>query len=535
MRGRSAGLVIMMTTTAASAQPVRDGIRATLESVEPASPVPQVIGYGALPGGISVPDADTIPAGSLEVTALGGFGYRKGLLAKNHRFERSLGDLGFAYAPRDGLVFALALDGRYDRHFGLPPAGDHGYVGDPHVLARFAKRVGANRFGIQLGIWVPGKNAPSIAASAISIDGRGLATFEAGPARLSLEAGFRLDNSAKSIDDVTKLSEQDRVSLGVSDYNAVVAGVHVTLPAGKAFVAGELSTDVFFGSKAPRGALVELKAPGPIVRGAVTLGYHFSDSVSLLAYLELAKVSSIDPADIMAGNIPQIPYEPAITSGVGFAARFGGQHRSAHVETFPLDHDCVKTNRCKPIEIIAYAEISGTITDTSGNPIVGGKVTVKLNGGTSSAVTDDKGAYTVTKLKIGKTIGGTKQLDDVGGEIEVAADGKKPGRITLSVVEGANTAPPIELDPELPPAQLRGTVRGAASGKPIVGGTIAVEPGGATATSDAQGRFTIDLSPGTYKATAAASGFVAQTLDVIIELDPNGVAVIKNFELRRKP
>ena len=117
----------------------------------------------------------------------------------------------------------------------------------------------------------------------------------------------------------------------------------------------------------------------------------------------------------------------------------------------------------------------------------------------------------------------------MGAEVSVTVGGKKPGKTTLSLKEGANTAPKIALDPELPPGQLRAVVRGAGTGKPIAGATVKIEPGGQTATSAADGTFQIDLPPGTYKITVSSPGVKEQELDVTI--DPNGVA-IKNIELR---
>jgi hypothetical protein len=193
----------------------------------------------------------------------------------------------------------------------------------------------------------------------------------------------------------------------------------------------------------------------------------------------------------------------------------------------------VKTNTCKAIEVSAYAGLSGTVTDQGGKPVVGAKVTIKLKNETGNTVTNEKGEYTVAKLKIGKTVDGKKELDDTGAEIVVDVAGKKPGSATLTLGEGDNRVPPIALEPVLPPGQLRGTVRNAASGKGIPGATITVEPGGTSATSDAQGRFTLDLPPGSYRATATAPGMAVQTLEVVIEPDPNGAAVIKNFELRK--
>ena len=209
----------------ATAQPSAEVAATDGEPVDD-SPL-QVIGYGAMPGGLNVPSASTLPKGAVEVSALQGYGFRKGLLGDsshgNERLARASLDLAVAFAPIPILTVGLSLDGRYDKHYGLA-AQDDGYVGDPHVLVRVAKPFGNVKLGGQLNVWVPGKDAPSIAGSAISVDVRGLATLSAGPGELSFDVGFRFDNSANSIDHPEMLSVQDQVSLGVSKFNAVVAG-----------------------------------------------------------------------------------------------------------------------------------------------------------------------------------------------------------------------------------------------------------------------------------------------------------------------
>src|SRR5258708_761161 len=146
-----------------------------------------VLGYGALPGGLHVPGAETLPAGTFAFSALGGFGERKGLLGANTTFDRGIGDLAFAYAPVAQLAIGLSFDGRYDNHSG----GEDGLVGDPHVLVRAGTAMGKNHFGAQLGLWLPGKDAPSVAFGATSVDLRGVASFAAGPATVSVDAAFR--------------------------------------------------------------------------------------------------------------------------------------------------------------------------------------------------------------------------------------------------------------------------------------------------------------------------------------------------------
>ncbi len=503
------------------AQPSAD-VSATVEPTDD-TPPPQAIGYGAMPGGIHVPSAATLPKGVVEVALLGGFGFRKGLLGDathgNERMARTLGDVAVAYAPLPILTIGLSLDGRYDKHYGLT-AQDDGYVGDPHLLARLGSRFGNVKLGAQLNLWVPGKDAPSIAGSAISVDVRGLATLAAGPGELSFDVGFRLDNSAKSIDHPELLSVQDQVSLGVSKFNAFVAGAHLVLPFGKVFVGLESSVDYFIGTQDFLDG-TSRSSPGAIIRFGITGGYHISDEWALLAYFEGAKVPGMLASDVMANDITLLPYEPAVTGGIGLSGRFGGPKKYGTV-----------THNENPVDVtlVEYAEVSGSVFDSAGKPVVGAKVTIKLKNNTGAGATDEKGVFTVSKLPIGKTVKGATTLDDTAAEIDVAVDGMKPGSATLTLVKGGNSVPKITLDPLLPPGQLRAVVRSLATGKPIANATITIEPGGKTATSGADGTFTIDLPPGQYTVKVNAPKMAPQELPVTIE--QNGVA-IKNIDLHQ--
>ena len=127
---------------------------------------------------------------------------------------------------------------------------------------------------------------------------------------LSLDVGFRLDNSAKSASDLAQLSLSDRVSLGVSDYNAVFGGAHVMIPAGKAWVGLEGSIEAFLGSPPSDRPMATLDDGKIIVRGTLTGGLHITDEWSLLAFVEVAKSPGITAAQVTASEIPIVPYEP---------------------------------------------------------------------------------------------------------------------------------------------------------------------------------------------------------------------------------
>src|ERR1044071_9254111 len=275
----------------------------------------QRVGYGALPGGLHVAAAEVLPAGTVELGLISGFGRRSGLLAHDHSMDRALGDIAVGYAPVAGFGVPLALDGRYDKHQQGPSGmSDDGYVGDPHLLLRYAAPMGKLALGAQLGVWVPGKNAPSIAASAISVDGRALLSYDAGFATFSANAGFRLDNSANSVDRPDELSFEDRVSLGVSEFSAALAGASLRIPIGpRAYVEVEGSADVFVGEG----------APSPIVRGGGLFGVAVNDGFSIIGFVEGAKVPSL-PYGNLSGDFKQVSYEPTIPGGVGLQAGFGG-------------------------------------------------------------------------------------------------------------------------------------------------------------------------------------------------------------------
>ncbi|MBX3156986.1 MAG: carboxypeptidase regulatory-like domain-containing protein [Deltaproteobacteria bacterium] len=505
-----AAIGCLASAVPAWAESVPVDVVATPGADGPAEPAPN-LGYGAMPGGLHVGAAATLPAGTFAVAALGGFGFRSGLLGDDHSFTRGIGDLAFAYAPTSSLLFALSFDGRYDKHSGVAPEGDDGYVGDPHLMIRFAPPAKNVRFGGQLGVWFPGKDAPSVAASAISVDARGFLTLSG----FTVSAGFRLDNSAKSVDNAQMLTLQDRVSLGVSSFHAVLAGARYEKSLGKAFVGVEGSAELFVGSG----------APGQIVRGGAMAGVHVNRQLSLLVFAEAAAVPSISAADVAANDIKLVPYEPLLTGGLGLQGRFGGPKEGRAKAEPKITENTVK----KPVEVVESADVSGDVVDPSGKPVVGAKVNVRLKNHSGTGLTDDKGRYTVKDLPIGKTVDGATTLDDTGAEVEATLDGKKPAKVTLTLGKGGNSVPKLTLEPLVQPGQVVAVVRNGASGKPIAGAVITLEPGGYTATSNAEGQVTIEAPHGTYKARCVVAGYKEMTIEVVV----SEVVTVKNFELRK--
>jgi hypothetical protein len=546
--GLASFLSVLLIPLSVSAQEA--DVTADVSAEQTVAP-PQAIAYGAMPGGLHAPTAETLPKGAIQVSSLMGLGRRTGLLGPDHKFNRGVGDLAIAFGATDFLSIGVSFDGRYDRHWGevgdatrnlmtttpveVNGKKEDGYVGDPHLILRVAKGTGTLLIGGQLGIWVPGKDAPSVAGSAISIDARGLVSLPAGPGLLSFSGGFRLDNSAKSVEEPMKLSLSDRVSLGVSDYHALFAAAQLRVPAGKMWVALEGSLDAFIGSpsapEAPDVQHAELARGKMIIRGGLTAGFPINEQFSAIAFLEAAKVPGINDAQIDDGNIPLVPYEPIFTGGVGLQARFGGPKSSG--PTFkPLPCSQRNPPDCADIKVPILTEVSGTVVDSGGKPVVGAKVSLGLKlSQVNPTVTDEKGAYVFTGVPIGHTLANKPTIEETAGEITVEVDKMKPGKATVAqLAEGTNKVPPITLEPVLPPGQLRGVVRSLPGGKAVAGATVTVVGATQKGTTADDGTFTIDLAPGQYKIKVSAKGLKDQELDVTI--DPNGVA-IKNIDLQK--
>jgi hypothetical protein len=496
------------TPTVAPASTPPAAPASSVEVVAPApmaSSPPRFLGYGAMPGGLHVGAAQALPVGAVAVASVVGYGRRTGLLGAGHILDRGIGQLAAAYQASEFLAVGLSLDGRYDRHYGVTPSGDDGWVGDPKLLVAVAHDLGGFAVGGRLNLWLPGKSAPSIDLGAATVDLRGQLGVAAGPAWLSFEAGFRLDRSAQVVDAPGQLTPQDQVSLGVSSFNAVVGGARALVPVGAGFVAVEGSADLFLGAG----------APGPIVRGGLSGGLPLGGGVSALGFVEVALDPSIAASAVTAGMVPLIAYEPAFSLGVGLSTRFGGPTPVAPIIPIkpPIDVDAGHKDPVK----VEVAALAGKVVDPLGAPVAGAKVTITVGDKVADTETDVTGGYRADGLPLGEA------------KIAAALDGKKPGAASTTLAAGDNAAPPITLEPTLPDGQVRGIIRAFRTGKPVVGATVSVEPGGAKATVGADGTFVINVAPGQYKLTVSAPGLTSQSLDVTV--DPDGVS-IKNIDLR---
>ena len=373
-------------------------------------------------------------------------------------------------------------------------------------------------------VWVPGKDAPSVAGSAISVDVARPRLARRRSRVAVVHAGFRLDNSAKSVDDPTRLSIQDRVSLGVSEFNAVVGGVHLAIPVGpKAFLGVEGSLDLFVGSGAtPAGATAAHEAPGPLIRFGASARLQ-PDAAVRAARVRRGREGPRPAALRRDGE--RYPADPVRADDHRWP-RVPGAVRWPEATAAARSSRTMTSRRSRSP---STADVSGEIVDELGKPVVGAKVDVKLKNNTGTGVTDDKGAYVIEKLPIGQTVEGVTTLDDVAAEVSVDVSGKKPATPDPHPRQGCEPGRPDHARSRCcrPGSCARSCARWSPASRSRARRSR-IEPGALTATSEADGTFSVDLAPGQYKIAVSSPGLKDQVLDVTI--DPNGVA-IKNIEL----
>jgi hypothetical protein len=141
--------------------------------------------------------------------------------------------------------------------------------------------------------------------------------------------------------------------------------------------------------------------------------------------------------------------------------------------------------------------ITGTVTDSSETAIP--RAVLELKGADRLRVTaDSAGAFRFDDLEAGTyTLRASSPNTGIAVEEVTVAEGEivDAGRLTVSDAESA-----------------RGQVVSAATGQPVTGAVVtAVEPPGATATTDAEGQFTLSRDPAVTTAVqVVADGYAAQ-------------------------
>jgi len=449
----------------------------------------------ALPGIVRV----GVPGGPARPVALAGFagyGYTEPQTSSDGAHHRLAGSAAVGVAPVQGLELALRFDGRYDHH---SDAGGYGSaVGDPRFLARYGAAVGGGfRLGGEAVVWLPGQQAPSVAFDATTLDAKFLGAWQSpsGPT-VAATVGFRWDHSAHAAPDLARLRYGDLLALGLSDFDALLAGLGASFPIDRTELLGEVSADALLGSGSPGIA----ESPIRITAGA---RYRLLDSLALQGLAEVSP--SGRPA--VAADRPLVPIEPRFSVTVGLVYRFVSGEAPAPAEAPSAPPPPETTTP-------ALATLVVRVVGDSGQPVPDASVQVEAADGSRAAEASGDGSYRLEGVPEGDA------------KVTVTASGFVKAEQTVHVAPPSAGPVEIRLAAAPPSGQLRGLIRSFA-GKGIAA-TVRVDPLGAQVKADAQGAFTLDVPPGDYEVTIRAPGFADQRRKV--HVDRNGVTVV-NAEL----
>lgn len=450
--------------------------------------------------GLVYTGSPTCPRG-FALSATTGYGSLK--LHGHH--DRLIGNLGFAYTPLDWLSLSLEMAGRIDMH----PADDRGTNitgnGDPWLRARVGWPVREKlSLGGELGLWLPGNNAPSFKPSATTAELKGLLSYQlASRWQLLGTLGFRLDNSGNSAPDLERLRRGDRITLGLSDSHAVLIGLGVAykvLPELQTFA--ELSAQLLVGSDAPS----MLESP---LRAAVGARYFLPKNLQA----ELTLMPSLSQRPSVASDAPLVPIEPRFTALLGLRYQFGAPKQVVVVA--PVEEPRVQRVSDEP----QLATINGVLNDEQGAPLPDANVTLRQGMAEQSAITDADGRF--------------QFLNVIPGQVTLNAStaGFETSTWEVEAVAPTTNLPPHALAPANDKGTLRCLVRSFTS-KPLKAQVVVRDARGrrvAAGTTDTEGLLEISLTSGNYRVMIEAAGYKSQRTNV--QVAPNEVAIL-NVDMR---
>ncbi len=467
----------------------------------------QTIGDDAMPGLFRTDTAEELPGGLL-LALSSGYGFSGETLDQADSHHRGIGRLAASYRALPALAIALRFDGRYDRHFG-DDGRDDGWVGDPRLIGRYRRVLtGDLSAALQIGFWAPGSEAPSIEWDALSVESTAALSYRLPqrPYLLSANLGYRLDRSAASVSNGSALSLADRMSLGVSDFDAILFGLGVGAQWGKVRASAEWSLDLLRGSGAPSFR----RSP---MRVGASMQLPLTDDLDLVAHSEfrLSKVSASEVGSML------VPFDPSAQLLLGVQMRFGGAHKAEPLVVVDVVKPDEPTEPVLPPALVLLPLRGQVQSGTQG--VANARITLVQEGGESRELVSDEAGNFSDELVAGPV------------RLVIEVEGFEPKEETIVLAKDSQPVV-IYLDPVLPPGQLRGQVR-SYRGRGLLAELRIMPAEGQDAQvveTGADGAFEIDLPPGDYEVTITVKRFKEQVRKIHIEED--GVTIM-NVDLRR--
>jgi hypothetical protein len=321
---------------------------------------------------------------------------------------------------------------------------------------------------------------------------------------LFASGGFRLDNSANSAPDLARLREGDRLALGLSDFNAVLAGLGVATrfgSRGEAFV--EFSGDFLVGQNAPPLRESPLRA---------ALGGRYFASRALQA--ELTATASFSSRPAAGPGDPLVPIDPrfSILAGLRYAFGLGRSVPPSGPPPEAIVEDSVPQ----------LWTLTGKLVDETGEPIPEAEVILRTDAARESrTITDAQGRYRFVDVPAGAV------------HVEVRATGFDVSSWESMIPMSRDQTPRTLTRGSTGTGIMRGLVRSFGS-EPLSAHVQFKTQAGkfvATAQTDPEGRFEVELPAGSYQVVISATGHVTHKGSVVVE--SHGVAIV-NVDMRER-
>lgn len=471
----------------------------------------------ALPGLVDVPVAVLRPALGGAIVASGGFGFSMNEPWNDTERYRVSSSLAGALHVLDWLAIGLRVDGRWDQiNRGNGAAADTGLIGIPSLTLRATTEpIQGLGLALDASVWMYGADAPSLEPASTSMRARAVGSYHFAiddvHIAISATVGGLLDNSRaaapRSFTD--RLSDEDRLSLEVSDFSGILAGLGGAVRVGIAEAFTEVTYRALLGDGAPSPGA----SPLHLRAGARLRPIDELLEVGLLADVLL---SEANPAFAMTGG-PSAPIEPRFALLLTMGVRLGWETTSPGPDDVTDD---VPSEEDPEEPTTSQGRARGRVVEESSTPIEGASVEVIPTTGDTTprqTNTDADGRWSIDGLPLGQA------------RVILRVEGRDPIETTIDVTADETPEIATTFAAQLPRGEIRGTIQGS-DGRPLAGAEIRIHPGGLTLTTDEEGAFETEVPPGSYDVEVRASRHRTQTRHV--EVVERGV-VFLNAQLHR--
>lgn len=481
------------------------GLLVASQALAQARPATPGFAPSALPGihrvGVITPGAPRVSAGLSAA-----YGYTEPQHEADGAHHRGSALVALAARPLEWLTLGVNAEARYDAHRG----GDDGFIADPRLLARVGRQTGRLRYGAQAGAWFPGSERLATTLEGVSPQAELLVAWEGGPLLLGSQLGYRFDRSGAAGDKASRLSASDRLSLGLSDADAVVAGLGASYRLGSTELLLEASADLLVGERAPPLAESPLRLGGG-------LRHHLRSGWQVQLWTEV----SLSDRPPLAADDPLVPVEPRWRALVG-AVYVWDLHPRRPPTSAPEAPRSDPARARQPAASAQPPERRGVtviikLRDEQGQPVPDAVATLTVGEVTRQGEAGEDGSYRFEDVPRGE------------GTLTVTVRGGQPVVQKLDVRnEAAEVTVDLRVEAKPRSGQVRGLVR--SFGGASLAATIRIVALGVEVKADADGYFEIDVPPGEYEVVIEADGFRTQRRRVEVQSD--GVVVL-NADLYR--